>query len=134
LGAESVVGFEESGFYLSKQGQGAPARWTNGDARLRVPLNPRRLPRLLQVETTAPGRDGARLRVLANGIELWDQRIPPDPWSQTFSLERVPMNDVLLIELQSDTFSPANKGPGSPDIRRLGVLVTGIRLTEHDRF
>ena len=126
LGAEPVLGFEESGFYLPERIEGAPGRWTNGEATLRVPLDPRRPPRLLELETMAPGRKGARLRVLANDTELWNGRVPPDAWSKTFSLADVPMNDLLLLELESDTFSPAESHPDSPDTRSLGVAVRRI--------
>jgi hypothetical protein len=44
------------------------------------------------------------------------------------------MDDVLLIELESDTFSPADEHPESRDTRRLGVAVRGIRLTARDSF
>jgi hypothetical protein len=134
LGAEPVIGFEESGFYEPERIEGTPGRWTKGDATLSVPLDPRKPPRLLQIETIAPGRDRVRLQVLANGIELWDQRISPGPWSKTFSLEQVPMNDELFIELKSDTFSPAERHPDSTDERRLGVAVRAIRLTARDSF
>jgi hypothetical protein len=134
LGAEPVLGFDDSGFYLPGQIEGAPGRWTNGSATLRVPLSSRNLPTLLRIETAAPGRKGARLRVLANGVELWNQRIPPETWSKTFELEQVPMNDVLLIELESDTFRAADEHEYSPDVRDLGVAVRAIRLTARDRF
>ena len=133
LGAEPVLGFEESGFHAPEQIEGAPGRWTNGLATLKVPLSPRALPRRLEIETTAPGRRGARLRLRANGEELWHGRVPPDTWAQTFDLEKVRMERELLIELASDTFTPAERYEGSTDERRLGVAVRGIRLTSRDR-
>jgi hypothetical protein len=134
LGVESAIGFEESGFHLPERIDGVPVRWTNGAATLKVPLDPANPPRRLEIETVAPGREGVRLRVLANGTELWHQRISSGSWSKTFSLEQVPMNDELVIELKSDTFSPAEKHPDSADNRRLGVAVRAIRLTARDSF
>jgi hypothetical protein len=134
LGVEPLFGFRESGFHLPEEFGGAPGRWTKGTATLRVPLDPRNLPRILEIETIIPGRDGARLRVVTNGTELWRGRVPSDGWSKTFSLEQVPMVDELLIKLKSDTFSPAESLPGSRDARRLGVVVRGIRLTAHASF
>ncbi len=134
LGADYRRGFEESGFHLPEQIEGVPGRWTDGAATLRVLLDRRKLPKLLELETMAPGRDGAQIRVLANGVELWHQKISPDPLSKTFSLEQVPMTDELLIELKSDTFTPAQKDPQSRDERRLGVAVRGIRLTARESF
>jgi hypothetical protein len=90
---------------------------------------------LLRIETMVPARDGTRLQVLANGIELWHARIPREAWSKTFSLEPVPLKSPeLLIKLKTDTFSPAESLEGSQDRRRLGVVVRGIRLTARDRF
>jgi hypothetical protein len=134
LGVDFQPGFQESGFYASEQIEGAPGRWTDGAATLTIPIEPQNPPRLLRIETIAPGRDETQLRVQANGFELWNEPISADPWSRTFSLEQVPMNDVLRIELRSDTFSPAEKDPESPDERRLGVAVRGIHLTARDSF
>jgi hypothetical protein len=72
--------------------------------------------------------------VLANGVELWNQWIPGDVWSKVFSLEQIPLEEALLIELKSDTFSPAESLPGSSDKRSLGVMVRGIRLTARESF
>jgi hypothetical protein len=134
LGVDLQPGFQESGFHSSEQIEGAPGRWTNGAATLKIPIEPKNPPRLVRIETVAPGREVAQLQVLANGFELWNEPVSAAPWSKTFRLEQVPMNDVLLIELRSDTFSPAERHPESPDVRRLGVAVRGIQLTARDRF
>lgn len=134
LGAEERPEFQESGFYRSRKIKGLFGRWTNGAATLRIYLDPQQPPKLLKVETAIPGHPGVRLRVLANGFELWDGRIPSHPWSRTLSLEPVPMNDELFLEFNSDTFSPSGSSEGSPSERRLGVVVTGIRLTAHETF
>jgi hypothetical protein len=128
LGAEPVSGIQETGFHRVEQIGGTPARWTNGAASLQVPLDPANLPQSFEIETAAPGRTGARLQLLANGVELWHQKTPPHAWTQTFSLEQVPMEDELFIELNSDTFVPAESLEGSGDQRRLGVVVKGIRV------
>ncbi len=128
LGSRQRLDLQESGFYREESFATGPGRWTNGAASMRVPLDARRPPRTLEIETLAPGREATRLQVLANGVELWHRRIPRGAWSKTFSLEEVPLGDELLIELNSDTFSPAESRAGSNDRRRLGVVVTGIRL------
>jgi hypothetical protein len=134
LGADYRRGFEESGFYPTERIEGAPGRWTNGAARLRVLLIGRKLPKLLEIDTVAPGREAAQMQVLANGVELWNRNISPDPLSNVFSLEQVPMTDELLIEIQSDTFTHAERQPQSVDRRRLGVAVRSIRLTTRESF
>jgi len=134
LGARYTLGVEESGFHLPETIEGVPGRWTNGRATLWVPLNRASVSRLLAIETIAAGRDGARLKILANGTELWDGRVPREPWSKTLSLEQADVSDELTIELESDTFSPAETSWRSRDERRLGVAIRGIRLTARDRF
>ncbi len=124
LGAEPKFGVQEAGFHLPESFLGAPGRWTNGFAALKVRLDPENPPKMLEIETIVPGRDGALLQVLANRVELWNEPIPSVPWSKTFKLDPVPLDDELLIELKSDT---------SEGKRRLGVVVRGIRLTAHDR-
>jgi hypothetical protein len=133
LGAKRRLDLQESGFYREESFQVGPGRWTNGAASLRVPLDSRSLPRTLEIETFVPSREGTRLQVLANGVELWHRPVPAGAWSRTFSLEDVPLGDELLIELNSDTFSPAESRRGSNDRRVLGVVVTGIRLGRADR-
>jgi hypothetical protein len=127
LGTKPLFGIQESGFYKPGRFEGAPARWTDRAATLRVPLDPLNLPQRLEIETASRREIEVKLQVLANGVELWNEAIPR-VWSKTFSLEQVPMNDPLLIELKSDTFSPAESVEGSKDQRRLGVMVRGIRL------
>ncbi len=134
LGVEPLAGFAEFGFHLPEEFGGAPGRWTKRVATLRVLLDPRSPPRILGIETMVPGRDGARLQLLANGVELWGGRIPAEAWSETFSLAQVPMGKELVIKLKSDTFSPADSLEGSRDQRTLGVVVRGIRLTARDSF
>ncbi len=129
LGARRRPDLWESGFYREESFAVGPGRWTDGAASLRVPLDSRSPPRTLEIETLAPGREGTRLQVLANGVELWHEQIPLEAWSKTFSLEGVPLGEELLIELNSDTFFPKESRPGSKDRRRLGVVVTGIRLS-----
>jgi hypothetical protein len=130
MGAAEIFGVPESGFHQQEIFDGEPARWTDGAATLSVPLDPENPPELLEIRTVAPGRESVDLQLLANGFELWHQPVPPEPWSRSFRLDQVPMNDELLIEILSDTFTPRGGAEGSGDLRSLGVVVTGIRLAE----
>lgn len=132
LGVERILGVRETGFHEPERIDGRPGRWTDGDAALRVPLDPRRPPRRLDLEASAPGREGVRLQVLVDGVELWHGKIPSGPWSTTLGLEDLPLGDELVVELKSDTFSPQWRPWRPRDRRRLGVLVRGIRLTAGD--
>ena len=130
LGAERRADLQEAGFYRQEVFDGAPGRWTNGAATLSVPLDPQRPPRWLEIETLAPGPDRADLQMLANGVELWNQPIPRHRWRKRLPLNRVRRGNALVIELKSNTFSPAGRQPSSGDRRRLGIVVLGIRLLE----
>ena len=129
LGATRRLDLQESGFFAAESFAFGPGRWTNGAATLRVPVDRREPPRTLEVETLVPGRDATRLQVLANGVELWQGQVPGGRWSQRLGLERLPPADEIVIELNSDTFSPPRRRPGSPVRRSLGVVVTAIRLS-----
>jgi hypothetical protein len=120
LGVRPLPGIQEFGFHLPEDFGGVPGRWTNRVATLRVPLG---------LCVLVPGRDGTRLELLANGVELWSGRVPSEGWSRSFGLERVPMGEELLIKLRSDTFVPAESLEESGDRRSLGVAVKGIRLS-----
>jgi hypothetical protein len=129
LGAKKVLGYPEAGFFGDESHGGDAARWTNGAARLRIPLHPKHLPDHLEVATVVPGRDGARLAIRVNGVVLWSGGIPSGPWSRSLSLADVPRADELLVELESDTFCPAETIDGSTDTRKLGVKVRSILLS-----
>ena len=133
FGATPILGVPESGFDRQEWPQGVPARWTRGIATLSVPLDPRNPPEVLEIETIDHNPDGARLRVLANGTELWHEQVPAQPWSRTFSLLDVPMSEVLSIELRIEADTPDESPNESTDPRGLGVLVRGIRLKGLDR-
>jgi hypothetical protein len=95
---------------------------------LQVVLDPERWPQTLEIDTVAYNRDRVHLQLLANGVELWNQQIPPEGWSQSFDLGSVPVADSLLIELNSDTFSPADLSGSPTDQGTHGVMVKGIWL------
>ena len=132
LGVEPRPELRESGFYRTQSFDGVPGRWTNGAATLTVPVDPENPPRLLEIEARAPGRESTRLEIFINGVR-WRQMLSPEPWSKRFGLKRVPVGDRLVIRLESDTFRPAALEPSSRDRRRLGIVVTGIRLEARQR-
>jgi hypothetical protein len=129
LGTAQVLGVPESGFHRPESFGSMPARWTDGAARLRILIDPKRPPTRLEVATAAPGRQDAQLRLTANDVDLWSGPSPSDPWSRSFDLADVPLRDELNLELASDTFRPAETVEGSKDHRTLGVMVRSIRLS-----
>ena len=128
LAVRQALDLQQTGFYRLETFDGVPGRWTNGAAAVTVPLDPADPPRRLRFGARAPGRQQVRLRLLANGVELSRQPLPRAGWSRELSLDGVPLGDELRLEILSDTFSPAARRPGSRDRRRLGIVVTEIRL------
>jgi hypothetical protein len=129
LGTMRVFGVKEEGFYgqdWSRDGQ--VQRWTNGTARLSVPLRGRDLPKAIKIDLASVGPRGTTIRVVVNGYELVNQKIPGGSWAQTLNLGDGPFKEQLTIELLSDTFVPLEVIPGSTDQRTLGVYVSDIRL------
>ena len=61
LGREAVPGTTESGFYPQEHHQGAPYRWTNGAAKLTVPVSPTNPPKTLSVSLGFTRPSGTRV-------------------------------------------------------------------------
>jgi hypothetical protein len=127
---------EESGFNNHEWHEDQPFRWTNGPAKLVVPVDEQRPPRALRVDIEshppAGKADETLIRLLANGHDLYRGRIPRGSWSRTFRLDGVTLAGQVNIDLLSDTFVPKDSEPGSTDPRTLGILVRGIWLLDGD--
>jgi len=128
LGAEAVWGVWESGFHGQEWSGGRPVRWTNGAAKLVVPVDMRRLPTALQVEIQYTGPKGTNLQILVNGHEMYRKPVAAGRWSGTFQLDQMPARNRITIELTSDTFVPKETIAGSEDKRTLGVYVEAVKL------
>jgi hypothetical protein len=133
LGCEPVPGVEESGFYDPEvDPQGQPFRWTDGSARLVIPLDPARPPRALWVQfhtRRSPKVPAATVRMVVNGRELFSGEPADDLWEETVDLSQGGLGDQLTLEILTNTFAPQDvPGSTSSDARPLGVRVTGVRL------
>ena len=133
LGTERVLGIGESGFYGQEFLDKIPVRWTNGAAKLFIPLSKKKLPDAICVNILSTGGvKQKRVKILANSYKLFDGQVPEEGFSQSFSLANVPLGKQLTLELLSDTNIPIKTIPGSTDKRTLGVLVKDIRLLDND--
>ena len=133
LGGRWIWGVKESGFHGPEEFEGERVRWTNGAAKLEIPLDLRDLPRALRVELAWSGPHEPALRILANGYPVYDGKVPRQQrFCGEFDLTAVPARGCLTVELLSDTFVPATKqrlpNGSLTDSRTLGVLVKEIRL------
>ncbi len=119
-------GGQSSGFHDPEWEGVRPFRWTRGNARLVVPLDPEMLPHSLAVEVLMTGKP-KQFRIVVDGCVLFDETIN-EGWSATFELAGCPLAPPELeIELLSDTHVPSTH-----DDRRLGVAVGRIELRPPD--
>lgn len=117
-----VLGARVSGFSDTEWNRLGPFRWTRGDARLRVPLDPRSPPTELAVDVLMTGPP-KRLVITADGCVLFDQTVQ-GRWSAAFGLGDCRLRPPdIEIALQSDTHVPSAR-----DTRELGVAVSSIEL------
>ena len=130
FGTEKIWGVDESGFH--QEGLCcSKVRWTDGAARLAVPLGGRQPPpKALRIALGSTEPKWSRLQISLNGHRLFDEHVPPGGWSNVFSLEGLRIGQTAEIELRSDSFIPEQIIKGSADTRTLGVLVQGIWLLE----
>ena len=120
------LGGQSSGFHDPEWPGVRPLRWTRGNARLVVPLDPEMLPHSLAVEVLVTGKP-KRFRIVVDGCVLFDETIN-ERWSATFELAGCPLAPPELeIKLLSDTHVPSTH-----DDRRLGVAVGRIELRRSD--
>ncbi|MSP91210.1 MAG: acyltransferase [Myxococcales bacterium] len=126
FGAAPVPGVYESGFWRVETARGRPFRWTHAAARLRIPASDATGPlRLIVLLGHRPLPGHATVRV--GGKVLFDGTVGPRPGQLTLPLDGVRGGATLDVELESDTFTPAERN-GGDDRRALGVLVHAIRL------
>ena len=117
-----MLGGQASGFYGTEWTRTRPFRWTRGDARLLVPIDPEAPPSALAVNVLLTGGP-KQLSIAVDGCTLFDETIS-GRWSATFDLGSCPLAPPdLEIALLSDTHVPNTR-----DNRALGVAVGLIEL------
>jgi hypothetical protein len=133
LGNHAVSGLEESGFYHDEHNlEGVPFRWTDGQARLVIPLDANEPPEALLLRLVRPRN--SRLQVKVNNQELINEQniFGEIPWQKTFDLHGLNLGNQLVLELLSDTLIPSVVSNGkNTDGRVLGVRVYLIKLLRH---
>jgi serine/threonine protein kinase len=135
LGNEPVAEIEESGFYYQEFLKDEAFRWTDGKARLIIPLRKGESPwgLLVQVKSFRPGAvKTASLRIAVNDRDVMNDRIPVGKWEKSFDLEGIDLGERVVVDLLSDTFAPGGRREGdgrvSEDPRSLGVQVWAVKL------
>ena len=117
-----ALGGQAAGFYGTEWTGTRPFRWTQGDARLRVPVDPEAVPAVLAVDVLLTGGP-KQLAIAVDGCTLVDE-IVSRRWSATFDLDGCPLAaPEVEIALLSETHVPSAR-----DGRTLGVGVGLIEL------
>jgi hypothetical protein len=128
IGAKSVVGVAEEGLHGQEYADEQPFRWTNGAAKLTVPIG-REPPKALTLMCGVPSRPGFRVEVKVNGQSLFDEVVmPKGDWIVELPLNGVELAREARIELLTSTVVPAQSGTGSRDRRTLGVRLKRLML------
>lgn len=135
LGAQKVLAIGEEGFHGQEFIGDMPVRWTDGAAKLEILMDRRRPPKALTVDIESTGGVNEKdSKILINGYALFEGKIPDGGWTQTFDLSGIPLKDRINIELLSDTHIPGEIIQGSPDTRKLGLMVKGVKLLKDYRL
>jgi WD40 repeat protein/serine/threonine protein kinase len=137
VGSEAFPEIDETGFHCQECYRGQPFRWTTGDARLVIPIDPTKPPDALLVQLAAYRESAVakpRLEIVVNDRSRFKGEIPLGrPWDRVIDLRDITLGDRVVLELLSDTFSPLGQKRGdgkgtSGDPRTLGVQVLGTKL------
>ena len=132
LGATPIAEVEESGFSYQEYDKEVPFRWTDGHARLVIPIDRTKPPQALFVEIFVyrPPQVAGWMRLVANQQEIFHQDIRNYKFRRTFDLRGIDLGDKLVLDLISDTFAPQgvmDNGTNN-DPRTLGVQVRAVKL------
>lgn len=120
-------GVQQEGFHDREWRDGIPYRWTEGVARLTVPITAGMTTKALGVTLMMSGRNKKPLRVTVNGCEVFRGALPAGKWARTFDLSACPdIQGQAVIELITDVDRSRNR----MDRRRLGIAVERIDLLD----
>jgi hypothetical protein len=129
LGVREVPGVEETGFHGPETAGNGPCRWTDGAAKLIVPLAGR-TPKALAVAMDVPDRLLYRVQISVGGQKIFDGIRPPGQWSAVLPLNGAKLPDPAVIEITSPIVIPAEGKSGNKDNRKLGIRVFRLMLVD----
>jgi glycosyltransferase involved in cell wall biosynthesis len=123
IGTQEPFWVDISGMYPLEEMEGKPLRWTEATSEIRVPLNPRMLPKTMRVTlwAIAPA-DGMAISICANEVESFRGQVRGAGIDETLALPNLVASPILVVRLEC----PGYKWPG--DSRLLGVAIRSIAL------
>ena len=120
----ALLGATAAGFHGLEHTEDRAFRWTTGEARINVPIDPDAPPAALAVDVVMTGQP-KWLRIEADGCVLFDDTIS-SRWAESFALDSCRLTPPSLeILLASDTHVP-----DTSDHRTLGVGVAAVELRD----
>lgn len=127
FGCRRLALVSERGFHAQEALRGGePFRWTDGHAVLDVPAPDAYVGRHLELRLVASAP--RFLEVRADGQVIWSGLTDGRDQLLYLALPVVADGEARRIELKTPTWVPHEVDPASPDTRRLGVPVSGMRL------
>lgn len=130
IGHTSVAGIAERGFYGSETSPRGPFRWTDGNARLEVPLREGYRPLSIILEIGDAPPDGSDLVLLANGVEFYRKALILPVGRLEVDLPTKMVSGTLDLEIRSGSFVPAELPGRGDDQRQLGLCLYGVTLSD----
>jgi hypothetical protein len=122
--AEWLSGVTTSGLSLTEWDGTRPFRWSDGDARMSIPVDPEAPPSGLSISITMTGGLDKSLTIAVDDCALFDSVIQ-GPWSGTFSLGSCRVaSERMEVSIRSTTHLP-----GNGDLRQLGVAIGSVEIS-----
>jgi len=118
LGSTQV---EATGLHAPEPYRGERLRWTDGDARMTIPIDPAFPVRRIRLELWGVRQPGEHLRLTVDGRTIQDGALPDGDLAFDLPLAPSPVAS-MVIRIQSESFTP----PGDP--RRLGLALRRLVL------
>ena len=127
LAPEPVPGVEEGGFHHRERSGDQPFRWTDGNAKVIVPVADGRRWRTLAVTAEIPERPDYRVRLTVNGRVLFDDVAKAGrTWAKEFPLDGIDLDRRAVIDVTSSTIPPGQTR--TKDDRTLGIRLRELIL------
>lgn len=128
LDVADPAGWALSGFFDAEPWGESRAAWTLGTWQATLPLTTPTRPRLLLLEVASSGPHGATIRVDLGGQPVYAGSLPAGSRTVCIPLEAMSPLTAIDLAVNSSTFVPADLDPRSPDRRKLGLAMRGVRF------
>ncbi len=110
------------GMHAVEDFQGRPLRWTDGFARISVPLRGQSPPKSLSLKLWNIVQSTSAVSIRVNGSPIYNGPLPADGLDATLQLPPIHGADEAMIDIDSPSFRP------SGDTRTLGVAIESLLL------